>query len=120
MRFSTKQHQAYCGIDLPARTMSLCLLHQAGEIRLPQNMTASPETLLKALAPYRDDLVVAVACLFTWSWLADLWAPEGIAFVLGHALSMKALPGGKAKNEKSDAHKIAVLLRGGLVPQAYG
>ena len=43
---------------------------------------------------------------------------EGLAFVLGHALSMKALHGGKAKHEKSDAHKIAVLLRGGMMPQA--
>jgi hypothetical protein len=32
---------------------------------------------------------------------------------------MKASHGGKAKNDKSDAHKIAVLLRGGMVPQAY-
>src|SRR4029453_3716787 len=27
--------------------------------------------------------------------------------------------GGKAKNDKIDAHKIAVLLRGGMIPQAY-
>jgi transposase len=39
-------------------------------------------------------------------------------FVLGHALSMKAIHGGKAKHEKIAAHKIAVLLRGGLLPQA--
>jgi transposase len=44
---------------------------------------------------------------------------EGIAFVLGHALAMKAIHGGKAKNDKIDSHKIAVLLRGGMLPQAY-
>src|SRR6266487_2403744 len=27
--------------------------------------------------------------------------------------------GGKAKTDKIDAHKIAVLLRGGMLPQAY-
>ena len=32
---------------------------------------------------------------------------------------MKAIHGGKAKTDKIDAHKIAVLLRGGLLPQAY-
>ena len=57
--------------------------------------------------------------LFTWYWLADLCAQEGIPFVLGHALYMKAIHGGKAKNDKIDAHKIAVLLRGGMLPQAY-
>ena len=62
---------------------------------------------------------MAVECIFTWYWLSELWTREGIAFVLGHALSMKALHGGKAKNDKSDSHKMAVLLRGGMVPMAY-
>jgi transposase len=32
---------------------------------------------------------------------------------------MKAIHGGTAKNDRIDAHKIAVLLRGGMIPQAY-
>jgi transposase len=32
---------------------------------------------------------------------------------------MKAIHGGKAKNDKIDANKIAILLRGGMLPQAY-
>ena len=32
---------------------------------------------------------------------------------------MKAIHGGKAKNDRIDAQKIAVLLRGGMLPQAY-
>src|SRR5215471_2133300 len=64
-------------------------------------------------------MVVAVECLFTWYWLAALWAREGIPFVLGQALSMQAIHGGKAKNDTIDSQKIAVLLRGGMLPQAY-
>ena len=77
------------------------------------------DSIAVAHAPYRDDLVVAAECMFTWYWLADLCAAEGIAFVLGHALAMKAIHGGKAKNDKVDSHKIAVLLRGGMLPQSY-
>jgi transposase len=119
MRFYTKQHQFYCGIDLHARTMYVCILDHHGESLLHRNMPARPETFLKAIAPYRDDIVVAVECIFTWYWLADLCAREGIPFVLGHALYMKAIHGGKAKNDKIDSQKIAVLLRGGMLPQAY-
>jgi transposase len=119
MRFYTKQHKFYCGIDLHARTMYLCILNQDGEIVLHHNMKTAPEPFLKAVAPYREDLVVCVECIFTWYWLADLCAREGFPFVLGHALYMKAIHGGKAKNDKIDAHKIAVLLRGGMLPQAY-
>src|SRR5215831_14441526 len=119
MRFYTKQHPFYCGIDLHARTMYVCILSQDGEVRLHRNMKASPDALLKAIAPYRDDIVIAVECIFTWYWLADLCAQEGLSFVLGHALYMKAIHGGKTKNDKIDSQKIAVLLRGGMLPQAY-
>ena len=64
--------------------------------RAPQR-ESTPEAFLETIAPYRDDLVVAVECMFTWYWLADLCAAEGIAFVLGHALAMKAIHGGKAQ-----------------------
>src|SRR5262245_1691461 len=119
MQFYTKQHKSYCDIDLHARSMYVCVLNQDGDIVMHRNMKASPDTFLRTVAPYRDDLVVAVECVFTWYWLADLCAQEGIPFVLGHALYMKAIHGGKAKNDTIDAHKIAVLLRGGMLPQAY-
>jgi transposase len=119
MQFYTKQHPYYCGIDLHTRTMDVCILDQAGETLLHRNMNATPEALLKAIAPYRDQLVMAAECMFTWYWLADLYAEQGIPFVLGHALYMKAIHGGKAKHDTIDAHKIAVLLRGGMLPQPY-
>jgi transposase len=119
MRFYTQPHQFYCGIDLHARTMYVCILNQDGDIVVHRNLKAKPDALLQIIAPYREDIVVAVECIFTWYWLADLCAQEEIPFVLGHALYMKAIHGGKAKNDKIDAHKIAVLLRGGMLPQAY-
>ncbi len=119
MRFYTKNHDHYCGIDLHAKTMYLCILDKNGQVLLHQNMKSCPEDFLAATQSYRDDLVVAAECMFTWYWLADLCQQEGIAFVLGHALYMKAIHGGKAKNDKIDAFKIATLLRGGTLPKAY-
>jgi transposase len=119
MRFYTKTHAHYCGIDLHAKTMYLCILDRDGEVLLHRDIKARPDRFLAAVAPYRDDLVVAVECMFTWYWLADLCCNEGIDFVLGHALYMKAIHGAKAKNDKVDALKIAKLLRGGNLPKAY-
>jgi transposase len=119
MNFYTQQHKHYCGIDLHAKAMYVCILDQSGTKLGHKNLPTTPEAFLRTVTPYREDLVVAVECIFTWYWLADLCEREGIAFVLGHALYMKAIHGGKAKNDKIDAHKIAVLLRGGMVPQAY-
>ena len=119
MRFYNRQHRHYCGIDLHVKTMYVCILDATGQVLVHRNVPSTPEALLEVVAPYRDDLVVAAECMFTWYWLADVCAAEGIPFVLGHALAMKAIHGGKAKNDKIDSHKIAVLLRGGMLPQAY-
>src|SRR6201993_1235904 len=119
MNFYTQQHKQYCGIDLHARAMYVCILDQTGTKLVHKNLPTTPAGFLCLIAPYKEDLVVGVECLFTWYWLADRCSQEGIAFVLGHALYMKAIHGGKAKNDKIDAHKIAVLLRGGMMPQAY-
>src|SRR5262245_56032875 len=119
MRFYTQQHKHYCGIDLHARSMYVCLLDQAGTKLVHKNVAATPAAFLRTSAPYREDIAVAVECIFTWYWLADLCSKQNIPFVLGHALYMKAIHGGKAKNDKIDAHKIAVLLRGGMIPMAY-
>lgn len=119
MRFYTETHAHYCGIDLHAKTMYLCILDRDGQIVLHREVKSRPDEFLLAVAPYREDLVVAAECIFTWYWLADLCRREGIAFVLGHALYMKAIHGAKAKNDKLDAFKIASLLRGGTLPMAY-
>jgi transposase len=119
MRFYTRQHAFYCGIDLHARWMYVCILSQEGEIVYHKNLSAGPEAFLKAVAPFRGDLVVGVECVFTWYWLADLCRKEGIEFVLGHALYMKAIHGAKVKNDRVDSQKIAGLLRGGMFPTAY-
>ena len=119
-RFYTTQHPFDCGLDWHARSMDVGLLSHEGDILLHRHMKAAPEPFLKAVAPSREGLVVAVECLFTWYGLADLGAAQGIPFVLGHARSMKAIHGGKAKNDTIASPKIARLLRGGMLPPASG
>ncbi len=119
MRFYNQQHRFYCGIDLHARTMHVCILDQQGEVVCDKKLPCQPKALLTAIAPFRDGLVIGVECMFAWYWLADLCQAEQIDFVLGHALYMKAIHGGKAKNDQIDAGKIARLLRGGTFPLAY-
>ena len=120
MRFYNQQHQYYCGVDLHARSMFTHILDQAGNTVLAKDLAADPDIFLDAIAPFRPaGLVVGCECMFAWYWLADLCEDEAIAFTLGHALYMKAIHGGKAKNDRIDAAKIAGLLRGGMFPMAY-
>jgi transposase len=99
--------------------MYLCILDREGNKRLHRNMRAKPHEFLRAVEPFREDLIVGAECMFTWYWLADLCLDENINFVLGHALYMKAIHGGKKKNDKIDSEKIARLMRGGTFPLSY-
>jgi transposase len=120
MRFYCAQHQFYCGIDLHARQMYVCVIDADGQTLLHRNMATSPEALDSALSRFAGrDLVIAVECVFAWYWIADFCAQRSIPFVLGHALYMKAIHGAKTKNDKVDSQKIAMLVRSGMLPQAF-
>jgi transposase len=119
MRYYTRQHKYYCGIDLHSKMMYVCVIDAQGAVLLHRNINSNPKEFREAIAPYRDDVVVAVECMFCWYWLADLCADEGISFVLGHAQYMKVIHGTKAKNDKIDSLKIAMLARSGMFPESY-
>ena len=119
MNFYNTTHPYYCGIDLHARSLYVCIINHDGETCLHKEIPASPERLLDLLQPYIEDIVVGVECMHCWYWVADFCADNHIAFILGHALYMKAIHGGKAKNDRIDSYKIAKLIRGGNFPLAY-
>src|SRR5438034_4480914 len=57
--------------------------------------------------------------MFVWYWLADTCKAAGLKFVLAHALYVKAIHGGKNKNDRIDSEKLTHLLRSNLIPPAY-
>ena len=71
------KHRFYCGVDLHARTLALCVLDADGQVAARANVAAAPDAVLDALAPFREDLAVACECMFAWYWLADL-DPAGV------------------------------------------
>jgi transposase len=119
MRFYLQQHRFYCGVDLHARTMCVCIIDADGTTLVHEDIAADAKAFLQLIAPYRAGIVVSVECMYGWYWLADLCHEEQLPFVLGHALYMRAIHGGKAKNDRIDSDKIARLLKGGNFPVAY-
>ena len=116
MRFYKNQHQFYIGIDLHARTMYICVINNIGETVFHKNMECSRDNLELVTNTFGKDIVVGVECIFTWYWVADFCAEQGIDFALGHAYYMKSIHGGKTKSDKIDSEKIANMLRGGMFP----
>ncbi len=73
MRFFNSQHQFYCGVDLHAKTLHVCVVDSQGKKCPHRNFQCQDvDTFLKALQPFRDNLVVGCESTFNWYWLADL------------------------------------------------
>jgi len=120
MKYYTSTTQFNCGIDLHARQMYVCLMDRDGNKLVHTNIKNNDfEYFLKRVAPYRHDLTVCCECMFGWYWLADACQAAGLTFVLAHALYLKAIHGGKNKNDRIDSEKLAHLLRTNLIPPAY-
>jgi predicted NBD/HSP70 family sugar kinase len=66
MYFYNNTHPYYCGIDLHAKTLYVCIIDQDGNTRLHKEITASPEKLQALLDPYMGNVVVGVECMHCW------------------------------------------------------
>jgi transposase len=120
MKYYTSTTQFNCGIDLHARQMYVCLMDRDGKKLVHTNIKNNDfDFFLKLIAPYKHDLTVCAECMFGWYWLADACQAAGLKFVLAHALYLKAIHGGKNKNDRIDSEKITHLLRSNLIPPAY-
>ncbi|MDB5051183.1 MAG: family transposase [Fibrobacteres bacterium] len=119
MRLLNLDKKYYCGIDLHGKTMYTTIMDKSGTLLFHKNLPNSMSDLLDALRPYQKDVAVGVESTFNWYWLADGCKRENIPFYLGHALYMKAVHGGKNKNDSLDSKHITDLLRSNLFPLAY-
>jgi hypothetical protein len=50
MRFYTQQHKYYCGVDLRAWSIYVCILNQEGAVFVYKNLQAIPDTFLAVIA----------------------------------------------------------------------
>jgi transposase len=120
MKYYTSTSQYNCGIDLHARQMYVCVMDRQGKKLVHTNVKHNNfDYFLKLVGPYRHDLTVCCECMFGWYWLADACQAAGLTFVLAHALYVRAIHGGKNKNDRIDSEKLTHLLRSNLIPPAY-
>jgi transposase len=119
MRFAKVESKYYCGIDLHSRSMYISVMDKEGEILFHRNMPNDFDIFKNYVERFRPEMAVGVESSCYYYWLADACKEADIPFYLGHAYYMKAINGGKVKNDRVDSRKIADLLRCNLFPLAY-
>jgi len=119
MDFAQIHSKYYCGIDLHARSMYVTVMDKSGKILFRRDMKNDFKIFLRYVSKYLPSMAVGVESTYNWYWIADGCHQAGIPFYLGHAFYMKAITGGKHKNDKLDSKTLADLMRGNLFPKAY-
>ncbi|MBD3393423.1 MAG: transposase, partial [Chitinivibrionales bacterium] len=120
MQLLSVKAKYYCGIDLHARSMYLCVTTKAGTIKYHQELTNDATQFLAMVKPFLPSIVVGVESTYNWYWLADICTAHKIPFHVGHALYIKRFTARKQANDRIDSRSIAELLRTNRFPLAYG
>jgi transposase len=119
MEFAKVSTQYVCGVDLHSTKMYICVMDKEGNIQLHRNMPNDFKLFNNLIDKYKNSLSVGVESMHSYYWLADACKENKIPFYLGHAYYMKAIHGGKKKNDKIDSKKIADLMRSNHLPVGY-
>jgi transposase len=119
MRYAQLDTDYYCGIDLHSRSMYVTVMEKSGTVLFQRNMPNNFRVFHNYINRFLPGIAVGVESSCYYYWLADACLESGIPFYLGHAYYMKAINGGKVKNDRVDSRKIADLLRANLFPLAY-
>ena len=78
MNFYNNTHPYYCGIDLHARLLYVCILDQDGKVIVHKEISDDPQKLLTILEPYIGNIVVGIECMHCWYWVADFCEDIGV------------------------------------------
>ncbi len=71
MNFYNNLHPYYCGIDLHARVLYVCIIDQEGQTCVHKEIPDSPNELKSILEPCLGDIVVGVECMHCWYRVSD-------------------------------------------------
>ena len=80
-----KRRELFCGVDLHSTNGVYHIDDKGGECVFHRRLANRPDIALKAMEPFKDDLVsVAIESTYNWHWLGDALIEQGYPVVLAH------------------------------------
>jgi len=108
----------HVGVDLDKRSSQIAVLTEDGEI-VQQRLPNEAVGLEKFFAQLPPQTPIALEASGTWWWLVDLLERLGHRPVLSNPKQTKAIAAARLKNDRVDAERLALLLRGDLLPTVW-
>jgi transposase len=108
----------HVGVDLDKRSSQIAIVGENGEIS-QQRLSNDAGGLAKFFAQLPPQTPIAIEASATWWWLVDLLEQLGHRPVLSNPKQTKAIAAARLKNDRVDAERLALLLRGDLLPTVW-
>lgn len=108
----------HVGVDLHKRVSQVALLTADGELT-QHRLENGPSTIRNFFERLPAPAPVAIEASATWWWLVDLLESLGHQPVLSHPKQTKAIAAARLKNDRVDAERLVLLLRGDLLPPVW-
>ena len=107
----------YTSFDLHSNNSLLGIKEETGKRVFKKKLPNEPEVIIKALMPYKNDIVVE----FTdnWYWLVDLLMKEGYKVHLANTSAIQKYSGLKHADDVDDAFWLCEMLRLGILPEGH-
>jgi len=110
----------YAGIDLHSNNNVLVIIDGSNMVVYEKRLKNELAAVLAALAPYGPKLAgVVVESTFNWYWLVDGLEAAGYTVHLANTGAIQQYSGLKHGDDASDARWLALMLRLGILPEAY-
>jgi transposase len=103
---------------LHKRTSQIAVLTENGELT-QHRLVNEVERLEQFFARLPPRSPVAIEASGTWWWLVDLLERLGHQPILSHPKQTKAIASARLKNDRVDAERLVLLLRGDLLPTVW-
>jgi transposase len=110
--------KVHVGVDLHKQTSQIAVLTEDGELK-EHRLVNDVEQVEKFFAQLPAKTPVAIEASGTWWWLVDLLERLGHQPVLSNPKQTKAIAAARLKNDRVDARRLALLLRGDLLPTVW-
>jgi transposase len=110
----------YTSFDLHSTNAYLGIKDDDGKRVFRKKLANNPEIILKALEPYKNDIVgIVVESTYNWYWLVDLLMKEGYKVHLANPSGIQKYSGLKHADDKDDAFWLCDMLRLNILPEGY-
>lgn len=109
----------YVGMDVHKRTLQVCALDESGAKTIECRIGNDKESLTGLFGRFTQPVSVALEATHNWGMIYDLLVWMGHDVHICHAREARLIGMSRVKTDRNDALRLAMLLKGDLLPEAY-